>query len=305
MRSLEPEPLHATAPWEHVVALAERQLGVLRVDDLLRLGYHSRRVERLVTLQRLHKVHPGVYTVGHRLLSTNGRLLAALWWCGGDAAISHLSAAAHAGWVPVPTAVHLTTTKELAAPPGVVCHATTRLPRHHTRLRAGRLRMTDWARTLIDLAELLDYPALRDVADQLPELPLAQLRTVRAELPGRHGSGRTKRLLESEMRRTKSVLERRYVRYCTRHGVPHPSSRNTLVAGHKADCVYERERLVVELDGRAHHERRAQLAADHRRDADYQLAGYRILRLLWEDTALDAPRAAETVLAFLALGTRA
>ena len=289
------------ADWRTVTALAEHQWGVLRRDDLLRLGHHDRAIERRVANGRLHERHPGVFTVGHRLLSPDGELLAALWWCGGDAAISHLSAAAFSGWVPAPAAVHLTSRRELDAPPGVVVHTTTRLPAHHVRVRRGRLRMTDWARTLIDCAELLDFRGLRDAADQLPELPVAQLRAVRAELPGRHGSGRTRRLLESEVVHTRSALERRYVRYCNRGGVPHPSGRNVLVAGHKADCVYAAQRLVVELDGRAHHQRRAQLVADHHRDADYQLAGYRVLRLMWEELAPDAPRAAATIRAFLAL----
>lgn len=303
MRSLEPEPTVPPAPWGAVVALAERQEGVLRRDDLLRLGYHSRVIRRLLASHRLHERHPGVYTLGHRLLSPHGRLLAALWWCGGDAVVSHQSAAAFAGWMPHPDVVHLTTLRELPAPVGVRVHTTRVLPGHHVRVRAGRLPMTDWARTLIDLADALSYPELRRVADQLPELPLAQLRTVRAELAGRHGSGRSKRLLESEEIRTKSELERRFIRYCTRHGVPHPTRRNHPVADHKADCVYERECLVVELDGRAHHQRRAQIKQDHRRDADYQLAGYRILRLTWEETALDDGQAADTIRAFLRLGT--
>lgn len=285
--------------------LAEQQWAVLRRDDLLRLGLHGRVIERRVRDGRLHELYPGVFTVGHRLLSPEGRLLAALWWCGGDAAISHLSSAAFAGWTAAPLAVHLTTTRELRPPPGIVVHTTTRLPAHHVRVRLGRLRMTDWARTIIDCADLLDVRELRKLTDQVPELPLQQLHVVRAELPGRHGSGRSKRLLESELVRTRSELERRFARYCTRRRVPHPSGRNVMVACHKADCVYEAARLVVELDGRAHHQRKAQIAEDHRRDRDYQLAGHRILRLMWEDTALDQPATAATLRAFLALGARA
>ena len=287
-----------------MIARAEAQLGLLRRDDLLRLGHGTRVIERRVARGLLHEVHPGVFTLGHRGLGGHARLLAALWWCGGDAAISHLFAAAFAGWVQPPREVHLTATKTLRPPPGIVLHTTTRLPLHHTRVRQGRLRMTDWARTVVDCADLLAYRELRLLADELPELPLAQLASVRAALPGRHGSGRTKRLLESELVRTASELERRFARYCTRHGVPHPSGRNVVVAGHKVDCVYLAERLVVELDGRAHHQRRPQMAEDRRRDADYQLAGFRILRLVWEDTALDEPRTAETVRRFLALGAR-
>lgn len=44
--------------------------------------------------------------------------------------------------------------------------------------------------------------------------------------------------------------------------------------GHEADRVYGDARLIVELDGRAYHERRAQMRADRNRDMDHQLAGF-------------------------------
>lgn len=55
------------------------------------------------------------------------------------------------------------------------------------------------------------------------------------------------------------------------------------MAGHEADCVYEGARLVVELDGRGYHDRRAQMRADRHRDSDYQAARSWILRLVWDD----------------------
>jgi very-short-patch-repair endonuclease len=74
------------------------------------------------------------------------------------------------------------------------------------------------------------------------------------------------------------------------------------VAGHLADCVHRSARLVVELDGRAFHERRAQMRADRHRDTDYQLDGHRILRLVWDDLHPDeATRTAGRVRRMLAL----
>jgi hypothetical protein len=41
----------------------------------------------------LHRIYPGVYAVGHKALSTEGRLLAAILYAGPGAALSHASAA--------------------------------------------------------------------------------------------------------------------------------------------------------------------------------------------------------------------
>ena len=60
------------------------------------------------------------------------------------------------------------------------------------------------------------------------------------------------------------------------------------VAACKAGCHYAEQRLVVELDGRAFHQRRRQMAVDRLRDELYQLTGHRIQRLLWDDLHPDA-----------------
>ncbi len=52
----------------------------------------------------------------------------------------------------------------------------------------------------------------------------------------------------------------------------------------------------MELDGRTHHARRARMRDDRRRDADLQLAGLRVLRLVWEQLDRDeAPATARLV----------
>jgi very-short-patch-repair endonuclease len=82
--------------------------------------------------------------------------------------------------------------------------------------------------------------------------------------------------------------------------VPLPDATNVAVAGHQVDALYARQRLVVELDGRATHARRAQMRADRGRDADVQVAGHRVLRLVWEDLdPEEAPRTRERLLALL------
>lgn len=149
--------------------------------------------------------------------------------------------------------------------------------------RAGLLRVTRMPRTIIDLADVVTWEELRGAVDALRWFSPAQLRTAQRRTPGRCGRGAIERLLAADEAHTKSELERLFLRFVRRHGLPRPDALNADVAGQKADCVYRDLRVVVELDGRAFHRRRRQMAADRLRGERYQLAGHRIQRLLWDD----------------------
>src|ERR1044071_4791683 len=74
--------------------LAERQHGVVSIRQLEKtLGYSRKAVQRDVAAGRLHRLHRGVYAVGHRRISSHGRCLAAVLACGPEALLSHGSAA--------------------------------------------------------------------------------------------------------------------------------------------------------------------------------------------------------------------
>ncbi len=293
-----------------IAALAVRQTGLLRRADLLRLGMGAKAIDYRVRSGRLVAHHPGVYSLGPGPFPRPTAWLAAVWWCAGprdddpravDTVLSHLAAGAFFGHGAEPDhgVVHVTTTRGVHSRPGIVVHRTRHLDRRDWS-QHGLLPVTNRSRTLIDEASILPFAALRARADRLKELPVEAIAAALARAPTRPGSAAARRLLEGERRRTKSELERRYLRFCTRAGVPRPPELNVWVAGHEADCLYARSRLVIELDGRAYHERRAQMEADRRRDADYQLAGWRILRLTWWSFEPEhAARTAATVGAFL------
>jgi len=156
----------------------------------------------------------------------------------------------------------------------------------------GLLPVTRQPRTLVDLADVLLHPELRELADGLRRLDPEALAAAQRRAPNRRGAARVARLPASDRVRTRSAFERRYLRFCTGHGLPRPDATNVRVGRHEVEALHTRARLAVELDGRAHHERRAQMRADRRRDADLQLAGFRALRLVWEQ--LDRDEAAAT-----------
>ena len=62
-------------------------------------------------------------------------------------------------------------------------------------------------------------------------------------------------------------------------GLPTPAA-NVPVAGLEVDFLWPAARLVVELDGYAHHRSRARFERDRERVTRIQLAGYRVLPLI-------------------------
>jgi predicted transcriptional regulator of viral defense system len=51
-----------------VALLAERQRGLITREQLLALGFSDRAIARAVAAGRLHRVHRGVYLVGHAVM---------------------------------------------------------------------------------------------------------------------------------------------------------------------------------------------------------------------------------------------
>jgi very-short-patch-repair endonuclease len=61
-----------------------------------------------------------------------------------------------------------------------------------------------------------------------------------------------------------------------------PQARtNVRVAGWLVDAVWDRERIVVEVDGYRFHRTRAKFERDRRMDGRLLMAGYRVLRVTW------------------------
>ena len=74
-----------------LAALAARQYGVVARRQL---GFGQRAIDHRCRVGRLHRVHLGVYAVGHLGLGREARWLAAVLACGDEAVLSHRSAAA-------------------------------------------------------------------------------------------------------------------------------------------------------------------------------------------------------------------
>jgi predicted transcriptional regulator of viral defense system len=84
-----------------VAAAAAEAMGVLSLDELRACGLSDEAVRSWERCGRLHRVHRGVYAVGHAGLTPQARWLAAVKACGAQAALSHTCALMLFALVPV------------------------------------------------------------------------------------------------------------------------------------------------------------------------------------------------------------
>lgn len=77
----------------NLVAVADRQSGVLTRDQLAHGDLSAHGIHERVRTKRLLRVHRGVYALGHKRLHRNGYVLAAVLACGEGAVLSHATAA--------------------------------------------------------------------------------------------------------------------------------------------------------------------------------------------------------------------
>jgi very-short-patch-repair endonuclease len=268
-----------------IARIAARQHGVVATRQLAALGLSRSAVAARAAAGRLHRVHRGVYAVGHPRLSLHGHWMAAVLTAGPEAALSHASAAAL--WELRPTAatridVSVRTTGGRHERPRLRIHRTPSLdPDEVTDHQA--IPVTTPARTLLDLASSLPRRALERALDQAEILELFDLRALRsivAAHPREPGTGALAQALnehDAGTTVTKSELEECFLELCERYALGRPQV-NTRVAGLEVDFLFAAHRLVVEVDGYRFHRSRSAFERDRERDAILARHGFRALR---------------------------
>ena len=262
-----------------MAALAERQHGVVAHGQLLELGLSATGIQRRSAAGRLHRIHRGVYAVGHRRLRGVGRWMAAVLACGPGALLSHRSAGAHLELLPTTRwMIDVTVERHRRGGRGITLHRSQRIA-PHDRHEQDSIPVTSVMRTLVDLADVVTRGQLQRAIEAAELHGAFDLRAL-PDLRGRRGRGRLESLLEAHTQAvpTRSELERRFVALCRDAGLPSPAV-NVIVAGVLVDAVWPEQQLVVELDGYAYHGTRTAFEEDRRRDTTLQLAGHRVLRV--------------------------
>ncbi len=106
---------------------------------------------------------------------------------------------------------------------------------------------------------------------------------------------------EIESDRTRSDLEGDFLRLCRRFRLPDPEV-NVRIGPHLVDFLWRDRKLVVETDGFAYHGGRVAFQDDRARDLDLRARGYAVIRLAEKQVDDEPQRVAEVVSAALRVG---
>ena len=270
-----------------IAALATRQHGVVGRDQLVRIGLTRHEISERIRAGRLLEIHRGVYAVGHRRLSREGRYLAAVLFAGDRAVLSHCAAADL--W-------ELRASKEGRTD---VTVPVDRRGDRHVRIRRNALAdhecttrqgipVTTPLRTLVDIAATVPQKELERAVRQAVYRHLTTTALLAEAVHERSGQRGVR-----AMRKTlinlgeapglqRSELEADFLAFLCRHRLPLPELNVELhISGRKieADCVWHDQRLIVELDGRDAHDSTPAFELDRARDLALAAAGWRTGRV--------------------------
>jgi very-short-patch-repair endonuclease len=260
---------------------AERKWGVVTSAQLGDSGLDAAGISRWTRACRLHRIHPGVYAVGHPVLALEGKLAAALLYAGPGAALWGVTAGFWFGFLEgTPRLLHVCTPRHRRSLKNVRVHAR----RSVKRMWHKGLPVTTPAQALLDIAAQVRFKELRRALAAAEYLKLVTLHDVEAVLGrGRPGSAALRAALDChrpQLAKSKSRLEEKLIFLCERGSLTQPEV-NVWVAGWLVDAVWFEQEVVVELDSRTAHSTARAIENDHQRDLDLRAAGYVVLRYTW------------------------
>lgn len=244
-----------------IARIAGRQHGAVSTAQLRQAGLDNAAVGRRVRSGRLHKLHRGVYAVGHIAPSDERRWMAAVLALSEGAVLSHRSAAAL--WELLPPTdgvvdVSLPSRGGRKRRQGIRIHRPESLQPQETTRRSG-IPVTSPARTLADLRTAAPAHELRRAIRQADFLGLPTGPDV-------------------EVDKTRSELERRFLWLCRRYCLPTPAV-NMRLGGLTVDFCWVGRGLVVETDGHQAHQGRAAFEDDRDRDLELRALGFDVIHL--------------------------
>jgi hypothetical protein len=264
-----------------IAAIAGRQHGVITAPQLHTCGLTSSVIRNWVAAGRLHRVHRGVYAVGHRGLSNEGEWMAAVLAYGERAVLSHRSAAMLLRLLePKRGAVHVSIANSngRSKRKGIVIHRPPTLLPSQTTSHLN-ISVTKPARTLADLRRIGPQAEYRRALRQAEfrQLPIG-------ELPEADGS--------------RSGLESSFLRFCRRHHLPEPEP-NAKLGPFTVDFLWRAEKVVVETDSYRTHGGQVAFEEDRERDIYLKARGYEVVRITDRQLEADPAGVASALRAIL------
>ncbi len=280
--------------------IAASQSGVASVDQMRLAGITPRAAAHRAEQGGLHRVHRGVYAVGHRSIGRLGELRAALLACGPESLISHGTAAALWGlrdrW---PASIDVLVRGQGGRKiDGIRCRRCRFPAASEVEVHEG-LPCTTPARTLVDLAGMLGDASLQRAVERatvLKRLDLGALDSAMQAARGRRGIQALTTILagwrsdDGSVPDLRSDFEALVLPRLLARGLPAPSCNETLRIGNErlmVDFLWVSQRLVLETDGRETHATPVAFQRDRRRDQLLIAAGYRVARTTWDQMQLE------------------
>lgn len=295
--------------------LAETQYGLLSHGQATALGLGRHAIEHRLATGRWLSPTTGVYRLPGTPPTWEQRVMVLVLASGPVAAASHRSAAALLG---IPGfarhgVVEVTTPRPRRhRDPDAVVHRWRVLPEDHLTVIEG-LVTTRTARTLVDLAGVLHPARTERAVDNCLAAGLVNIGALRATFDdlaqrGRRGIALMRRLLEardSTYVAPASELEARFLALVRNAGVPEPVRQLDIGNADdwigRVDFAYPQVKLVIELDSRRHHSADLDRQSDEARDARLHNAGWRVLRISWDELVTDPDAVGASVSRWLRL----
>lgn len=291
-----------------ISALARRQYGVVARWQLKERGWGEEEIRWRIGTGRLHRLHAGVYSVGHRVIPKEGWWMAAVLASGPEALLSHHTAAAlwgirgYSGG-----AVHVTVPHKSTSTKRIRRHFSV-IPPDERAVEEG-IPVTSVHRTIFDLAATVSVDeavAMIKEAEYLNRWDRLSLPDLLQRYPGKRGSGNLRfalqRLKQEPPGRKHSKLEQRFAPFLRRHRLPLPRFNDWILLGakrYKVDCHWPHLRLIVELDGWQGHSSRSAFQDDRARDRALHAAGFSVVHLTWNQLDVEPEAVAADLRALL------
>jgi very-short-patch-repair endonuclease len=217
------------------------------------------------------------------------RWMAAVLSAGSGSVLSHRSAAAlWALLAPARIDPEVTVAGRAGSRPGIRIHRSALMEDEVAVV--DDIPVTSLSRTLVDLASVVDRQRVEQAFNEAEVRGLTDRLSVPellARRPRRHGAAMLRSILAANSHLsgvTRKELERRFKRLLDETDLPKPRRNADVAAGGRffeADCLWAREGLIVELDGRATHGTARAFERDRERDRLLTTEGWRVIRISW------------------------
>lgn len=283
-----------------VARIAARQHGAISVEQLHEVGLDKSAISRRLKSGRLHRIHRGVYAVGHRGLSLHGRFMAAVLACGEGAVLSHGSAASLWGLLkPIEGPVHVSipSTSGRKVRRGIHVHRTPSLAQPSSSpsslpLAGGRGRRPSKTPTLTTHHDNIPVTTVSRTIQDLRASTLLPSYLIRRAI--RQAELRGMKLEGVESDRTRSDLESAFLAFFAAHHIP-PPEVNPKLGRCEVDFLWRAQRLIVEVDTFTYHRGSIAFADDHQRDLELRRQGYAVHRFTDEQLEAEPDRVAADI----------